>query len=345
MQQKHTWRVAFLLLLGVCLMGAMSVEAAVMVQTVTGMVNFSTDGQQWQALNPGDELQVGQSIQTSSGSEVVLKTEDGSLFFVRENSQLTIVLLEFSSSSRMYRFNLSQGVVVAEVAKLGFAASQNSVTIETAIGTTEATTNENRGASFQVSFDPSVPVWEIYNFEGVVVVNQTGAGVSNMAGLISEDAGTNEGVTFPINIVGASIKMEVQPENALITAKSSIQIVDLVAMLGNYIGMEVTQLDEENQAPITLFLPNGEDVLVLEKKGQRVFIATAPANVILGKADNYLHGRFKFFKELGTFWIWDLCDCGGVDWRPGIVPESIPTPEPIPTRPPESDGSPVQPSP
>ena len=176
---------------------------------------------------------------------------------------------------------------MAEVAKLGFAASQNSVTIETAIGTTEATTNENRGASFQVSFDPSVPVWEIYNFEGVVVVNQTGAGVSNMAGLISEDAGTNEGVTFPINIVGASIKMEVQPENALIIVKSSIQIVDLVAMLGNYIGMEVTQLDEENQAPITLFLPNGEDVLVWEKTGQRVFIATAPANVILGKADNY----------------------------------------------------------
>ena len=113
------------------------------------------------------------------------------------------------------------------------------------------------------------------------------------------------------------------------------------------LGVGMTALGKslsENQAPITLFLPNGEDVLVLEKKGQRVFIATAPANVILGKADNYLHGRFKFFKELGTFWMWDLCDCGGVDWRPSTTPEPSPTPDPIPTRPPEDDGSPVQPA-
>ena len=117
-------------------------------------------------------------------------------------------------------------------------------------------------------------------------------------------------------------------------------------MLGNYIGMEVTQLDEESQAPITLYLPNDEEeVLRLEQKGQKVFIATAPANVVLGEAEVYLHGQFKFFEELGTFWMWDLCDCGGVDWRPGVTPPGRPpvVPPSPGTRPSESTGSPTRP--
>ena len=328
---------------------ALPVQADVIVKTVIGEAQVSVDGEQWTALVQESSIQPGDIVQTGIGGETIIQAEDGSVFYLREFSQLKFIELTLTDDMRMYQAELLQGMVNVDVPFLPAEEDNDLVQIVTDIAIVDATTTNDRSTSFQMTYDPSILIVELYNFSGIVTMRQIADGTSNIAGLFGgSDGGGKEGLTFPVNRNGAVAMIEVQPEVSTIIVKSTFGVDEIVAMLGDYMGMEATNIGEENLAPLTLFMPNGEDVLTLEEKGAKIFVATSPSNVVLASAPNYLHGQFKFFRELGTFWMWDLCDCGGAAWGTkappiGPRPESPVVPRPPSSPPPETAGSPILP--
>lgn len=336
---------------------ALPAHADVIVKTVIGEVQVSVDGEQWTALAQGSSIQPGDIVQTGLDGEVIVQAEDGSVFYLREFSQLKFIELTLTNDVRMYQAELLQGMVNVDVPFLPVEDDNNLVQIITDIAMADATITGERPTSFQMIYDPSILIVEVYNFGGIVTMEQIAEGTSSVAGLFGgSDGGGKEGLTFPVNRNGAVVMIEVQPETATIIVKSTLGVDEITAMLGDYMGMEATNIDAENQAPLTMFMPNGEDVLTLAEEGDKIFVATSPSSVVLASAPNYLHAQFKFFRELGTFWMWDLCDCGRATWGteapqsqiqnvPNIArnPETVVVPAPPGSPPREAAGSPVLP--
>lgn len=319
-------------------------HAAVTVRSVIGDAQVSVDGQSWAALTQDMSIQAGYRVRTDVGSNVVIQAEDGSVFDIQELSELKFNALTFSRTVRVYHIELLQGRVNGDVPFFQPEGDNDVVQITTTVAIADATTIDNRPTSFQVFTDPSIPLSELYNFNGFITLRKIAKGATNFVGLFgSGDATSREGLALPVKQIGAFVDMDVQAKLATIIVKSTHGIEKLTAMLGDYMGMEVTNIDEKNQAPITLFMPDGEHVLTLDKKGQKVSVATLPVNVILGKAPVYLHGKFEFFYKFDATWDYDWCDGDLTSGAP--EPGAVLTPWPVPPSPPdhEPSGSPILP--
>lgn len=319
---------------------ALPVFADVIVDAVHGDVRLFHDGQQWTSLTEGVVVQPGDIVQTGVESDVIIHTADGIVLSVRESSQLKFLEPILADSSPMNQIELLQGTLSIEMPFLRPDKDHTSIQVITAMALINAMTNDSRPTSLQVIYTPSISSVDVYNFGGTVTMRQISNGSANFAGLFGGKNGERkEGLTFPVNQNGTVVDLDVQAELSTIIVKSNLGIGDIVAMLGDYVGMEVTNLDEKSQAPLTLFMPDGENMVTLDGQDEKIFVVTSPANVVLGEAPIYVHSQFKFFRELGTFWMREECDCGGVTWSSGsdvIIEEPPPPPPPLP---PESRAS------
>lgn len=347
--KRGTYRARlFLMMAGwgmlVLFVSASAMAAGWQPQEITGTVKFAAAADaQWQVLTRDIAIQTGYKLQTGPQSVASLQAEDGSVLFLGENTELTVIAM--AGSPREYRFTLAKGTLLLEATR---GRSENErLEIETPMVMTNVATPQKQATSLQVVYKPATPECHVYGFQGKIVFTQIVNGASELSGLFGVRGERNEGINFPVNRKGAEVTLEVLADQSTIVVQTNLAIEKLIAMLGEYIGMETTYLDEDDRAPLELSLSENKAPIVLKKKDEQVMIVTAPANVVRGVARNWLFARFRFFREFGDndfLWFRDDCNCVELYWEEGGPGPEVPVIPPPPREPPkEPAGSPIMP--
>ncbi|MBD3309113.1 hypothetical protein GF339_22120 [candidate division KSB3 bacterium] len=126
--------IALILIAAFLVIGGLSTpgEAVLRPQTITGDVE---KGMPWVRLEKDMALQAGDQIRTKADSEVSLLSEDGSVFYIGENTELAIQALEFSEpqKTRVSRIKLLWGALTAKASTLSFSKNEFSVETDTVV--------------------------------------------------------------------------------------------------------------------------------------------------------------------------------------------------------------------
>lgn len=355
--EPHVWRIGALALI-TALSLWLPAQAALTVTTVIGKAQYAAEGQPWGDVTPGmtippsgDAQPGAYDLRTSADSEVMLEAGDGTVFYLRESARARLYAVTVTPTHRMYRAELAQGMLNVELPARTAGERVAFTRVVTAIAVLDAAAEPGRPTAFQIAYAPDTRQAEVYNFSGPVSLLQTDQGAITLAGLFGGRAGDEkEGMTFQIAEPEARVDLVVHPEIATIFVKSTHAVTDLVTMIGDAIGMEVTNIDDANQAPITLFMPNGEDAVTLDRQGRKLFVLAAPSGVIQAAAPQHVSGRFTFVRELGELdavWIEDGGQRSGMTWSEPLLRNDdagMPTLPPVPdSPPPEVLGSPILP--
>ncbi|MBD3309112.1 hypothetical protein GF339_22115 [candidate division KSB3 bacterium] len=122
--KKHTQPHKRLLGLGVIVVimaisGFPSLEAALTPQTMRGSVE---KGKPWEPLTTQTTLQSGDQIRTAHDAETSLVSDDGSVFYLSEGTQLAVRELQYTPSqkTRVSRLQLLWGTLTAKASTLNF---------------------------------------------------------------------------------------------------------------------------------------------------------------------------------------------------------------------------------
>ena len=280
------------------LLGLMSLifpaYADVAVHTIIGDVQFSVDGEHWTALSQNVVVRPEQSVRTGVGSEAVLQAADGSVFYLQASSQVTFRDLTLTGNVRTYQAELLHGTLNVEMPFLSAEAGDELVRILTGMAIIVANTANDRSTSFQITYDPSISLAELYDFGGHVTLQQVTDGMSRVIGLFgSSDEGKQTGLAFPINHNDALVGIDVHTELAKINVTSNLGIGRIMALFDDSIGMEVADIDEANQIPLTLLMFNERNVLSLNKDGERIFVSASPSGGVPESVPDFLRGQFQ----------------------------------------------------
>jgi hypothetical protein len=213
------------------------VEAAMTVQVFSGPVQviLKEEGN-WKPVTDKMQLQAGDEIMTAAGGSVVLLGEDGSELQIGEKTQLAISELDFSTTrkTRVSRFKLFWGKLTGKAAKYDYR--NNTFNVET--DTVVAGFKFSQMTIIAPPQDDESPT-KLIPLEGKFEFKQTDTGKTAVDCRLDDK---RAGIAFPIESVGTTVEMQVQPAEGKIAIESSIPLRNICALLSP----DFNALDVEN---------------------------------------------------------------------------------------------------
>jgi hypothetical protein len=214
------------------------VEAAMTVQSFNGPVQviLKEEGN-WKPVTDKIQLQAGDQIMTEAGGSVVLLGEDGSELQIGEKTQVAISELDFSTTrkTRVSRFKLFWGKLTAKAAKYDY--QNNTFNVET--DTVVAGFKFSQMTIIAPPQDDESPT-KLMPLEGKFEFKQTNTGKTAVDCRLNDD---RAGIAFPIESVGTTVEMQVQPPEGKIALESSVPLQNLCAILStNFNALDVENL-------------------------------------------------------------------------------------------------------
>ena len=255
--RKVQWRFFFLVITVGIMLGVSSADAALAPQSITGIVQVLSAGEQsWRTLTPAEQLKGGDQIQTAPDSSVELWFEDGSMFWLGANSKLAINELQVSSAaqSRVVRVKLMWGTVTGKITKLEFTNSVCQIETDSVIvglKFSEATVKKSK--------DGMLPDQVIVR-QGLVGIQQIAAGTVSISARVDGE----EGLDFSSDILGATINLKVQNLLRKITLASEAPLNNVAALVGQVDNF--LKLDNDGDAPV--YVSAGINSATIQAKSQ-----------------------------------------------------------------------------
>ena len=239
------WKsIGIILFLGYCFT-ITPAEAAVTVRSFSGTVEVLFKGEHvWEPFADTINLDVGDQIRTGQDSSVDLACEDGSELDLRENTQLAISELEFSTAQKtcVSRFKLFWGTVTVKAAI--FELEKNSFEIET--NTAIVTIKSSEGI---VTASKDTPQTDVFVKQGLFEIQQTGNGIVSISGFVNDQ----EGIVFPLDIVRERVLLDVRRLERKIILESNISLPSIRALTGRHDG--ILEIKNAGETPINVSFP------------------------------------------------------------------------------------------
>ena len=281
--RKVQWRYFILVIAVGIMLGISSADAALTPKSITGVVQVLSAGEQsWRTLTPAERLKAGDQLQSAPDSTVELWFEDGSMFWLGENTKLAINELQESpdSQSRIVRVKLVWGTVTGKITKLEFTNSVCEIETDNVIvglKFSEATVKKPK--------DGMLPD-QIIVRQGLVDIQQIAAGSIGISARVDGE----EGLDFSIDGLGATINLKVQNLLRKITLTSDVSLRNIAALVGKNDNF----LKFDNDGDASVEVSAGINSATIQAKSQATLGVPSLSSVV---ADRVTSATFTFQKR------------------------------------------------